>query len=66
MPYSSTLDEVQRSRRAKAPRLRGFRQSPLPDSNRRPPPCHAIQTATGGSRWQRLALVQAIFGRSAS
>jgi hypothetical protein len=28
--------------------------SPLPDSNRRPPPYHAIQTTTGGSRWQRF------------
>jgi hypothetical protein len=33
--------------------LQGFR-SPLPDSNRRPPPYHAIQTATGGSQWQRF------------
>src|SRR6266508_5892935 len=30
----------------------GLLESPLTDSNRRPPPYHAIQTATGGSRWQ--------------
>jgi hypothetical protein len=48
------LDEVQRAENAKAPRLRGFQESPLTDSNRRPPPYHAIQTATGGSQWQRF------------
>jgi hypothetical protein len=34
--------------------LQGFYRSPLTDSNRRPPPYHAIQTATGGSQWQRF------------
>src|SRR5437773_4799756 len=28
--------------------------SPLTDSNRRPPPYHAIKTATGGSQWKRF------------
>jgi hypothetical protein len=54
VPYLSTLDEMQRGTKGKAPRLRGLCGSPLPDSNRRPPPYHAIQTATGGSRWQRF------------
>jgi hypothetical protein len=40
--------------REKRRRLAAFLQSPLTDSNRRPPPYHAIQTATGGSRWQRF------------
>src|SRR2546428_3926083 len=31
-----------------------MKQSPLTDSNRRPPPYHAIKTATGGSQWQRF------------
>src|SRR6266550_2515519 len=35
-------------------RFAGLLQSPIPDSNRRPPPYHAIQTATGGSQWQRF------------
>src|SRR5438034_3058060 len=29
-------------------------QSPLTDSNRRPPPYHVLPDATGGSRWQRF------------
>jgi hypothetical protein len=40
----------------------GASRSPLTDSNRRPPPYHAIQAADGGSRWQRFSLVQAILG----
>jgi hypothetical protein len=39
----------------KRPGFAGPLQSPLTDSNRRPPPYHAIQTATGGSRWQRFS-----------
>jgi hypothetical protein len=31
--------------------------SPLPDSNRGPPPDHGTSHATGGSRWQRLWLI---------
>src|ERR671937_80420 len=34
--------------------------SPLADSNRRPPPYHALQTATGGNRRQRFWLVFAV------
>ena len=34
--------------------LRGFRESPLPDSNRRPPPYHAIRAAVGCIQWQRF------------
>jgi hypothetical protein len=33
----STLEKVQQVEEEKAPRLRGFCKSPLPDSNRRPP-----------------------------
>jgi hypothetical protein len=40
--------------RNKKSRYAGLLQSPLTDSNRRPPPYHAIQTATGGSQWQRF------------
>src|SRR5687767_7590880 len=44
------------------PRLRGaFLVSPLTDSNRRPPPYHVIQSATGRNRWQRFWLVRAVF-----
>ena len=42
------------SRQQESADLQALRASPLPDSNRRPPPYHAIQTATGGSRWQRF------------
>src|SRR5438874_8489035 len=41
-------------------RCPGFLQSPLTDSNRRPPPYHGTSQATGGSRWQRISLVFAI------
>jgi len=41
-------------------------QSPLTDSNRRPPPYHAIQTATGGSRWQRFRAGSSRFPASAT
>jgi hypothetical protein len=34
--------------------LQALYRSPLTDSNRRPPPYHAIPTATAGSRWQRF------------
>src|SRR5439155_6889988 len=46
---------------ARAVHLRGFRKSPLPDSNRRPPPYHAIQRAAGGSRWQRFGVSSSHF-----
>jgi hypothetical protein len=37
-----------REQELKAPRLRGFLVSPLPDSNRRPPPYHGA--LSGGSQ----------------
>ena len=37
-------------------------RSPLPDSNRRLPPYHALGSATGRNRWQRFWLVLAVFG----
>jgi hypothetical protein len=37
-------------------------QSPLTDSNRRPPPYHGTSQATGGSRWQRIWPVFAVCG----
>src|SRR5262249_1043629 len=42
----------------------GLLQSPLTDSNRRPPPYHAIQTATGGSRRQRFVATSSRFQAS--
>ena len=39
----------------------GLSRSPLPDSNRRPPPYHGTSQATGGSRWQRISPVSAAF-----
>jgi len=45
-------------------RCAGLSRSPLPDSNRRPPPYHAIQTATGGSQWQRFGASSSHFGAS--
>src|SRR2546430_7550007 len=44
----------------KQSRVGGLLQSPLTDSNRRPPPYHALQTATGRSRRQRFWLVSAV------
>jgi hypothetical protein len=38
-------------------------ESPLTDSNRRPPPYHAIVAATGRNRRQRFSLDSAVFGR---
>src|SRR5437764_11630064 len=43
----------------KAP-IAGPLQSPLTDSNRRPPPYHGTSHATSGSRWQRISLVFAV------
>jgi len=40
VPYLITLEQVQRAHEVKAPRLRTFCESPLTDSNRRPPPYH--------------------------
>jgi hypothetical protein len=37
--------------------------SPLSDSNRRPPPYHAVVAVTGGNSPQRFALVLALSGR---
>jgi hypothetical protein len=51
-------------RNEKTPRFRGVRPSPLPDSNRRPPPYHAIQTAAGGSLRQRFPVSSSHFGSS--
>jgi hypothetical protein len=36
--------------------------SPLTDSNRRPPPYHALRLATGRNPRQRFSLVSAVFG----
>jgi hypothetical protein len=51
----------QRSERTKAPVCRGFLQSPLTDSNRRPPPYHADPAATGRKRRQRFWRDSAVF-----
>jgi hypothetical protein len=40
-------------------------QSPLTDSNRRPPPYHALRSATGRNLRQRFWLVSEVFGRAA-
>src|SRR5687768_5068342 len=37
-------------------------QSPLTDSNRRPPPYHALRSATDRNPWQRFWLAPAVFG----
>jgi hypothetical protein len=42
----------------------GRNRSPLTDSNRRPPPYHAIQAAAGGSRRQRFPVSSSHFGAS--
>src|SRR5206468_6844938 len=39
--------------------LQALRESPLTDSNRRPPPYHGTSQATGGNRSQRFSLVSA-------
>jgi hypothetical protein len=39
-------------------RFTGTLQSPLPDSNRRPPPYHFGPAATGGNRWQNEGLFE--------
>src|SRR6266568_77915 len=49
---------------AKKPPVCTDSSSPLTDSNRRPPPYHAIQTATGGSRWQRFVASSSRFRAS--
>jgi hypothetical protein len=41
-------------------RLQALLQSPLPDSNRRPPPYHALETATARNQRQRFWLVSAV------
>jgi hypothetical protein len=48
----------------KSPISGGFplARAPLTDSNRRPPPYHALRTATGRNRWQRFWLDSAGFG----
>jgi hypothetical protein len=56
------LDREGLANRRKWPICRSL--SPLPDSNRGPPPYHAIQTAAGGSRWQRFPVSSSHFGRS--
>jgi hypothetical protein len=38
----------------KNPFVRGLFRSPLPDSNRRPPPSQALRSATGRNRSQRF------------
>jgi hypothetical protein len=44
--------------------LQALCASPLTDSNRRPPPYHAIQTAAGGSRRQRFPVSSSHFRAS--
>jgi hypothetical protein len=51
-----TVDEEQVALNEKAPRA-ALLQSPLTDSNRRPPPYHMVVHASNGSRRQRLWLV---------
>jgi hypothetical protein len=54
------MPAVYRVLRGKATRnayLQAFRQSPLTDSNRRPPPYHALPAATGRNQRQRFWLV---------
>src|SRR5438132_10912509 len=48
-PYLATFQNLQVDPKTKAA-FAGLLQSPLTDSNRRPPPYHALQTATGRSR----------------
>jgi ribonuclease HI len=45
-------------------RFAAFLQSPLTDSNRRPPPYHFGVVATGGNPRQRILLVLAVFADS--
>jgi hypothetical protein len=42
-----------------------IRVSPLPDSNRRPPPYHGTSQATGRNQRQRFWLASAVLGRAA-
>src|SRR2546421_5237265 len=51
-----------RSRRSSVRFPGGLFESPLTDSNRRPPPYHGTSQAIGGSRWQRIPLVSAVYG----
>ena len=51
--------KTRRAARKKTPRLAGHSESPLTDSNRRPPPYHALRAATGCSPRQRFSLVSA-------
>src|SRR6266567_9494374 len=53
--------QVRRNGKAQLP---GFLQSPLTDSNRRPPPYHGTSRATGGSRWQPIWLISPGLGPS--
>ena len=46
----------------KRPNQRAFLSSPLTDSNRRPPPYHAVPQATGRNSWQGSWLVSAVLG----
>jgi hypothetical protein len=55
-PSTSTLENLQSGRVKKAPACGAF-ASPLPDSNRRPPPYHGTSHATGRNRGQRFWLV---------
>jgi len=60
---TARLDPEQVDLNAKARRRRfpGFLQSPLTDSNRRPPPYHPGPVATGRNWWQRFWLVSPVF-----
>src|SRR5215216_1289335 len=48
--------------RPRKPRFPGLLESPLTDSNRRPPPYHALRSATGGNPRQRFWLVEPSWG----
>jgi hypothetical protein len=54
-----TLGRRARFVQQETPPGRGFSRSPLPDSNRRPPPYHGTSHATGGNPRQWISLVLA-------
>src|SRR6266545_7050192 len=54
-----------KSIRREKPRRAGLLQSPLTDSNRRPPPYHGTSHATGGNQRQRFSVIFAVSGAGA-
>jgi hypothetical protein len=59
-PSTSTLENLQSGRVKKAPACGAF-ASPLPDSNRRPPPYHVLLAATGRNPRPRFWVTSAVF-----